>query len=60
MKVEWDEEGIKNPRFSPKFVGKHLEFIAELQKKFFTQDQETVKERIEKYVAYGNIIKPQS
>lgn len=60
MKVEWDEEGIKNPRFSPGFVGKHLEFIAGLQKKFFTQDQETVKERIKKYVSYGNIIKPQS
>jgi len=60
MKVKWHEEDIANPRFSPRFVGQHLELIASLQKKFFTQDQETVKERNKKYVSYGNIIKPQS
>ena len=56
--LKWNKDGIENPRFSPKFVGQHLEFIANLQKKFFTQDQETVKERIKKYVSYGNISKP--
>jgi multimeric flavodoxin WrbA len=29
-----------------------------LQKKFFTEDQDKVKELIPKYVSYGNIIKP--
>jgi multimeric flavodoxin WrbA len=58
MKVNWNEAGIKNPRFSPGFVAGHLKFIAELQKKFFTQDQKTIKERIKKYVSYGNIVKP--
>ena len=56
--LKWDKDDIENPRFSPKFVGQHLEFIANLQKKFFAQDQDTVKERIKKYVSYGNISKP--
>ena len=58
MKIDWKKDDIENPRFSPKFVGQHLEFIGNLQKKFFTQDQETVKERIKKYVSWGNIVKP--
>ena len=60
MKVNWNEEDTKNPRFSPKFVGGHLKFIADLQKKYYTQDLETVNERLKKYVSYGKIIKPQS
>ena len=58
LRVKWNEDDIQNPRFSPKFVGKHLELIISLHKKFFTQDQQTVKERIKKYTSYGNIIKP--
>jgi hypothetical protein len=29
-----------------------------LQKKFFTEDQDKVKELMPKYAAYGNIVKP--
>lgn len=58
LKVKWHEDDIKNPRFSPKFVGQHLELIANLQNKFYKQDQDTVKERIKKYVSYGNIVRP--
>jgi multimeric flavodoxin WrbA len=58
MKVKWDEEDAKNPRFSEKGVFTHLELIKNLQKKFFTEDQEKVKELMPKYEAYGNIIKP--
>jgi len=58
LKVKWNENDTQNPRFSPKFIGKHLELIAALHKKFFAEDQEKVKELIKKYVSYGNIVKP--
>ena len=58
MKVKWDEEDAKYPRFSERGVFTHLELIKSLQMKFYTEDQKKVKERIKKYVAYGNIIKP--
>jgi multimeric flavodoxin WrbA len=58
MKVRWDEENAKYPRFSERGVSTHLELIKNLQMKFYTEDQEKVKERIKKYVSYGKIIKP--
>ena len=58
MKVTWNEEDAKYPRFSEKGVFTHLELIKNLQKKFFTEDQDKVKALMPKYVAYGNIIKP--
>jgi multimeric flavodoxin WrbA len=58
MKVKWDEEGAKYPRFSERGVSTHLELIKNLQMKFYAEDQEKVKERIKKYVSYGKIIKP--
>jgi len=58
MKVKWDEEGAKYPRFSERGVSTHLELIKNLQMKFYTEDQEKVKERLKKYREYGNIIKP--
>lgn len=58
MKVEWKEEDAKSPRFSERGVSIHLELIRNLQKKFFTEDQDIVKELMKKYVSYGNIIKP--
>jgi len=58
MKVRWDEEDAKHPRFSERGVFTHLEFIKNLQTKFYTEDQEKVKERIKKYASYGKIIKP--
>jgi len=35
-----------------------LELIAELHKEFLAEDQDEAKERLKKYVAYGNIIEP--
>jgi len=58
MKVKWDEEDAKYPRFSERGVFKHLELIKSLQETFYTKDQEEVKERLKKYVSYGKIIKP--
>ena len=58
MKVKWNEEDAKHPRFSEKGVFTHLELIKNLQKKFFTEDQDKVKELMPKYAAYGNIVKP--
>ncbi len=61
LKVKWNEDDIQTPRFSPKLVVKHLELITEvLHKKFFTEDQDKVKERIKKYTSYGRIIRPLS
>jgi len=58
LKVKWNEEDAKHPRFSEQGIGTHLELIKNLHKKFFTEDQDKVKERIKKYTSYGNIIKP--
>ncbi|MBA7574986.1 hypothetical protein ES708_16802 [subsurface metagenome] len=58
MKVKWDEEDAKYPRFSERGVSKHLELIKSLQKTFYAEDQDKVKELIKKYVSYGKIIKP--
>jgi multimeric flavodoxin WrbA/uncharacterized Zn finger protein (UPF0148 family) len=58
MKVRWDEESAKYPRFSERGVSTHLELVKNLQMKFYTEDQEKVKERLKKYMEYGNIIKP--
>ena len=58
MKVKWNEEDAKRPRFSEYGVFTHLELIKKLQKKFFTEDQGKVKELMPKYVTYGNIVKP--
>lgn len=57
-KVKWNEEDAKHPRFSEKGVFTHLELIKNLQKKFFTEDQDKVKDLIPKYAAYGNNVKP--
>ncbi|HJX02965.1 MAG TPA: flavodoxin family protein [Dehalococcoidia bacterium] len=58
MKIDWDAESVKYPRFSEKGIGTHLDFIKELQMKWFGQDQETGKERMKKYENWGRVIKP--
>lgn len=58
MKVKWDEEDTKHPRFSERGVSTHLELIKNLQTKFYAEDLEKVKERVKKYISYGRIIKP--
>jgi hypothetical protein len=56
--VKWSEEDARHPRFSEHGVSTHLELIKGLQIKFFTEDQEKVKELMPKYASYGNIVKP--
>jgi multimeric flavodoxin WrbA len=58
MKVTWDEESARYPRFSERGVSTHLDLIKKLQMKFFTEDIEKVKGLMPKYAAYGKIIKP--
>jgi len=58
VKVKWNEEDAKYPRFSERGVFTHLELIKNLQMKFYTEDLEKVKERVKKYVSYGRIIRP--
>jgi len=60
MKLKWNEEDAKHPRFSEWGVKEHLDVIAKSHKKFFTEDQDKVKRLIKKYISYGNIIKPLS
>lgn len=57
MKVKWNEEDTKNPRFSEVSIPKHLELIVKLREKFF-EEQDKVKELKKKYISYGKIIKP--
>ena len=58
MKVEWNDEDVKHPRFSEYGVSKHMEVIAKTHKKFFTEDEAKVKKLRKKYISYGKIIKP--
>lgn len=58
LKIKWNQEDIQYPRFSPKFIGKHLDLIVKLAKNFYGEDQPVVKERMKKYSGYGNIVKP--
>jgi hypothetical protein len=58
MKVKWDKDYAQKYRFSEKTMTEHFEFIARLAKKFHTEDEPTAKERNKKYLAWGNIIKP--
>jgi len=58
MKVKWDEENVKNPRFSVHELDEHFEYIKNSQIKFFMQDAEKVKNMMPKYISYGKTIKP--
>jgi uncharacterized Zn finger protein (UPF0148 family) len=58
MKVEWDTESLKQPRFSESGIGTHLDLIKQLQIKWFSQDQKVGRERMKKYEKWGKVIKP--
>jgi hypothetical protein len=59
MKVKWDEEDAKHPRFSEYGISEHGKYIGRVaQKEKIAIQQETVKELIKKYRSYGRIIKP--
>ncbi len=57
MKVVWNQEDAKNPRFSPEHIehhfyrgGKHWEKVADAQ--------EEINKLMKKYILYGKLIKP--
>jgi len=55
--INWDQETLHTPRFSPQGVATHIELIKSLQKQYY-ENYEKVKEKIEEYKKYGNILKP--
>jgi len=58
MRIKWDDEDIKYPRFSERGISSHMADVGRLHEKFFKEDVGKVSELIKKYTAYGNIIKP--
>jgi hypothetical protein len=58
IKVKWNEEDVKHPRFSEYGISKHMEEVGMKQGKFFAEDQAKAKELIKKYISYSKIIKP--
>lgn len=58
MKVEWNEEDVKHPRFSPHGVSTHLEEIKEKHIRYFREHHEKAQTLRKKYDAYGNFITP--
>lgn len=60
MKVIWNQDDVKHPRFSFEGNKKHLDWVASeripVEKKFLETAE--AKELIKKYSTYGNIIKP--
>jgi multimeric flavodoxin WrbA len=58
LRVDWDPESVKVPRFSEKGIEIHLDLIKELQGKWFGHDMPIGKEKMKKYEAWGKVIKP--
>ncbi len=58
MKIKWNPDDVRNPRFSERELAHHFEYIKNSQIKFFTQDAENVKKMLPKYVSYGTVIRP--
>jgi len=58
LKVNWDPESLKMPRFSEKGIEIHLDLIKELQGKWFGHDMPIGKEKMKKYENWGKVVKP--
>jgi multimeric flavodoxin WrbA len=58
MRVVWDENDIRYPRFSEQGVGAHAEYIADNMRKFFEEQQVVVNKLKQKYVHWGNVVTP--
>ena len=58
MKVVWNEEDAKYPRFSPRGVSVHLDEIKEKHIRYFREEHERVQELKTRYQEWGNIVKP--
>lgn len=57
LRIDWDPETVKVPRFSPQGVATHVEFIKKLQKDYY-DNIDKVKEGIKKYKDWGKVLKP--
>jgi hypothetical protein len=58
MRVEWNMEDAKNPRFSHDAIAHHLDWLGK-HHGLSHKDLEPTKEVINKYISYGKIIKPE-
>jgi len=57
MRIEWDMESVKYPRFSAKGISEHMEFIKK-NFKYYYDNLNKVKELSAKYAVYSKILKP--
>ena len=61
MKVVWNEEEAKKPRFSQHGINEHKKYIMNIvEKAKIAREKPELKEMIKQYKAYGNIIEPSS
>ena len=59
MKVTWDEESVKEARFSERGLMEHGDYITEHGKgEREAMAQSTMKELMRQYSSYGTLIKP--
>lgn len=58
IKILWEDERTRIPRFSEKGVFVHLDLIKNLQKEFYA-NEEKVKEKYKRYENFGKVVRPQ-
>ncbi|MCX8021739.1 MAG: flavodoxin family protein [Syntrophorhabdaceae bacterium] len=59
LKVVWEDEKTRIPRFSEGGVSNHLDLIKGLQKRFY-ENQDRVKENMKRYEGYKKFVRPES
>jgi hypothetical protein len=59
LAIQWNEEDIRLPRFSEWGITSHMADVGKLHEKFFREDIGKVNQLVKKYVAYGNIARPE-
>ncbi len=58
MKVKWNEEDVKYPRFGYKGIKHHMEWLFAHAEGDFGKDAEKISNLAKQYKGYGNFIKP--
>ena len=58
LKIKWNEEDMKHPRFSEWGITSHMADVGKLHEKFFTEDISRVNRLINKYTSWGKIARP--
>jgi multimeric flavodoxin WrbA len=61
IRIKWNEEDIKSPRFSIEALQKHFKANGEVREKFLRENKDRLdrkSELINKYVSYGKVISP--